>query len=77
MGPLENLQVKADGCEKQKSGRKYYKIAYRKNKNLSYSHLLPQGVVGGLWGSGVDMGATDGLLGLQMASRATGGFMGL
>jgi hypothetical protein len=31
IGPLANLQVKADGREKQKCGKKY-KIAYRKTK---------------------------------------------
>jgi hypothetical protein len=38
--------------------------------------LLSQGVAGGLGGSGVALGLTDGLVGLQMASGAAGGFVG-
>jgi hypothetical protein len=37
-------------------------------------HLWPQGVTGGLGGSGVALGVTNGLVGLQMASGAAGGF---
>jgi hypothetical protein len=93
IGPLANLQVKADGHEKRKSKRKY-KIAYRKkpksflqpsfcsggSRVASGGRMLPrvtsgvtvcsEGVTCGLRWSWVALGVMDGLVGLQMASRA-------
>jgi hypothetical protein len=70
IGPLANLQVKADDREKQKSGRKY-KIACRKKPLLFYSlhHALggrarPQGIaccLGGSWVASGDHGWPQGV----------------
>jgi hypothetical protein len=42
----------------------------------SGGHMLPQGVAGGLPGSGVAFGVMDALVGLQMASGADGDLLG-
>jgi hypothetical protein len=73
MGPSENLQVKADGPEKQKSGRKY-KIAYGKHKIFSTATTLLRGVAGGLMGFCL---ASGDLKGSQVASGVMCGFRGL
>jgi hypothetical protein len=39
-------------------------------------HMWPWGVAVGLWKSGVALGITDDLVGLQMASGAAGGLVG-
>jgi hypothetical protein len=49
---------------------------FRGSQIASRGNLFPQGIAGGLQGSGVAFGVTDGLVGLQMASGAAGGFVG-
>jgi hypothetical protein len=50
IGPLTNLQVKADGREKQKSERKYTIGCRRKPKVFSTASILVRGAAGGLRG---------------------------
>jgi hypothetical protein len=56
MGPFANLQVKEDGREKRKSGRKYG-IAYGKKLNLFYSLHLAHGGSG--WPRGLHVAFVD------------------
>jgi hypothetical protein len=42
-----------------------------------WGHVWPQGVAGGLGGSGVTLGITDGLVGMQMASWSHGWPLGV
>jgi hypothetical protein len=76
VGPLENPQVKANGCEKQKSRRKY-----KENYFFSTASILLRGVAGGLRGSHVASGdfaghglPREGQEGPRGPKRASGGF---